>query len=247
MRVVNEHIVADFITELQGATTVDGARDLFSRTLQRLDIGHYAYLGLRFRGSAPRSRPFFITTYPQPWVEHYDRSNYLQVDPVMLEAPSRNTPLHWGARDYRKGVTPRQKQFMNEAAEMGLRQGSAIPIHAAGGEFGIVSVTVDAPTRQFGTLMRNHQHQLQLLSLYYHAHVAEHFICEESPAVSVTSRERECLLWSAQGKSSWEISETLRISEATVHFHMQNAMRKLNVYSRPHAIVKAVTMGLISP
>lgn len=247
MRVMDEHIVDDFISDLRSVTTVEDARGLFTRTLQRFDVGHYAYLGLRFRGSGPRGRPFFITTYPQPWVEHYDRNNYLQIDPVMLDAPLRSTPMHWGTREHRKTVTPRQKQFLNEAAEMGLCQGSAIPIHAAGGEFGLVSVAIDATPRQFGVLMRNHQHQLHLLSLYYHAHVAEKFISEESPKVSVTNRERECLLWSALGKSSWEISEILRISEATVNFHMRNAMRKLEVYSRPHAIVKAVMMGIISP
>lgn len=244
---MHEHIVDDFINDLQTATTSEGARDLFTKSLQRLDIKHYAYLGLRFRGSGPRSRPFFTTTYPQEWVEHYDRNSYLQIDPVMLDAPSRSAPMFWGTQEHRKTVSPRQKAFLNEAAEAGLRQGSSIPIHAAGGEFGLVSVAIDAPPRQFAALMRNHQHQLHLLSLYYHAHAAEHFSGSESPEISVTSRERECLLWSALGKSSWEISEILKISEATVHFHMQNAMRKLEVYSRSHAIVKAVMLGIITP
>lgn len=244
---MNEHIVDDFISDLRTVTSVEAARDLFTKTLNNLDVGYYAYLGLRFRGSGPRARPFFITTYPQPWVEHYDSHNYLQIDPVMLDAPSRSTPMHWGTREHRKTVTPRQKQFLDEAATMGVCQGVAIPIHAAGGEFGLVSVAVDATPRQFGLLMRRHQHEMHLLSLYYHAHVAEHFISNEKPSVSVTARERECLLWSALGKSSWEISEILSISEATVNFHLQNAMRKLEVYSRPHAIVKAVMLGLISP
>lgn len=244
---MQEHLVDDFISGLTTVSTVDGARELFTKTLHNLDVGHYAYLGLRFRNSGPRGKPFFITTYPQPWVEHYDNNNYLQIDPVMLDAPSRSTPMHWGTREHRKQMNPRQKRFLNEAAEMGLCQGAAIPIHAAGGEFGLVSVAVDATPRQFGTMMRTHQHQLHLISLYYHAHVAEHFISNENPKVSVTSRERECLLWSALGKSSWEISEILRISEATVNFHMQNAMRKLEVFSRPHAIVKAVMMGIINP
>ncbi|MBC7905156.1 MAG: LuxR family transcriptional regulator [Rhodospirillaceae bacterium] len=244
---MQQHLVDDFITGLTTVTTVDSARELFTKTLHCLDVGHYAYLGLRFRNAGPRGKPFFITTYPQPWVEHYDNNNYLQIDPVMQDAPSRSTPMHWGTREHRKQMSPRQKRFLNEAAEMGLCQGAAIPIHAAGGEFGLVSVAVDATPRQFDTMMRTHQHQLHLISLYYHAHVAEKFISNESPKVSVTTRERECLLWSALGKSSWEISEILTISEATVNFHMQNAMRKLEVYSRPHAIVKAVMMGIISP
>ncbi|MGE5475706.1 MAG: LuxR family transcriptional regulator [Bacteroidales bacterium] len=244
---MNEHIVEDFVTGLQSATTVDGARDLFSKTLAALDVGHYTYLGLRFRGSGLRARPFFITTYPQPWVEHYDSSNYLRIDPVMLEAPTRNTPMSWGTRDQRRTVTPRQRAFLDEAADMGLRQGTAIPIHGPGGEFGLVSVTVDGPPRQFANLMRGHLHQLQLLSLYYHTHAAEHFIAANSATAALTRRERECLQWSAQGKSSWEISETLAISEATVSFHLRNAMGKLGVHSRPHAIAKAVMAGIITP
>jgi DNA-binding CsgD family transcriptional regulator len=244
---MNGHIVEDFVTGLQAAITVDSARDLFSKTLAALDVGHYTYLGLRFHGSGPRTRPFFITTYPQPWVEHYDSSNYLHIDPVMLEAPARSTPMSWGTRDQRRTVTPQQRAFLDEAAGMGLRQGAAIPIHGPGGEFGLVSVAVDAPPRQFASLMRGHLHQLQLLSLYYHAHVAEHFIAASNGRTALTCRERECLQWSAQGRSSWEIAETLAISEATVNFHLRNAMGKLGVHSRPHAIAKAVMAGLITP
>jgi DNA-binding CsgD family transcriptional regulator len=63
----------------------------------------------------------------------------------------------------------------------------------------------------------------------------------------LTDREKECLLWAAEGKTSWETAQILHISERTVIFHLQNATRKLNAANRQNAIARAVVMGLITP
>jgi DNA-binding CsgD family transcriptional regulator len=63
----------------------------------------------------------------------------------------------------------------------------------------------------------------------------------------LTERERECLSWAADGKTSNEIAQLLGLSEPTVNFHMNNAMRKLDVVSRQHGIGKAALQRLIQP
>ena len=63
----------------------------------------------------------------------------------------------------------------------------------------------------------------------------------------LTEREKECLLWTAEGKTSWEISQILGISERTVVFHLNNATRKLDVVNRQHAVAKAISHGYILP
>jgi len=68
-----------------------------------------------------------------------------------------------------------------------------------------------------------------------------------APPTRLTGRERECLLWSARGKSSWDIGTIIGISEHTVNFHMKNAMAKLDAGSRVVAIVKAIRAGAIVP
>jgi diguanylate cyclase (GGDEF)-like protein len=71
----------------------------------------------------------------------------------------------------------------------------------------------------------------------------------ESVAVNVpfrlTPRELECLQWSAIGKSSWEISGILEISESAVNFHMANIRSKFAVNSRRQAVAQAIQFGLI--
>ncbi|MGO8055295.1 helix-turn-helix domain-containing protein [Rhizobium leguminosarum] len=61
----------------------------------------------------------------------------------------------------------------------------------------------------------------------------------------LTKREKACLFWAAQGKSSFDISRILEISEHTVNFHIKNAMRKLNVGNRIVAVQKAARLGLV--
>ena len=61
----------------------------------------------------------------------------------------------------------------------------------------------------------------------------------------LTARELECLQWSAIGKSSWEISSILRISESAVNFHMANIRAKFDVSSRRQAVAQAIRFGLI--
>lgn len=61
----------------------------------------------------------------------------------------------------------------------------------------------------------------------------------------LSKREEEVLTWSKRGKSSWEISAILNISERTVNFHVNNIMQKLNVVSRIQAVAVAIERGLI--
>jgi LuxR family quorum-sensing system transcriptional regulator CciR len=49
------------------------------------------------------------------------------------------------------------------------------------------------------------------------------------------------------GKSSWAIGEILSISESTVNFHIKTAMKKLKTKSRTVAVVRAMSLGLITP
>jgi len=63
--------------------------------------------------------------------------------------------------------------------------------------------------------------------------------------VRLSPREHEVLKWLKQGKTTWEISIILCISERTVKFHISNIMHKLDATTRAHAIAVAIERGLI--
>lgn len=68
---------------------------------------------------------------------------------------------------------------------------------------------------------------------------------ESQPRIALTSREKEALLWSAKGKSSWEISRIFNCTEAGVNYHFSNIRRKFGVSSRWAAVMMALEQGLI--
>lgn len=66
-----------------------------------------------------------------------------------------------------------------------------------------------------------------------------------SPPLTLTEREIEVIKWMRQGKTNWEISQILHISENTVKFHVKNIIRKLEVSTRTHAVALAMERGLL--
>jgi len=68
-----------------------------------------------------------------------------------------------------------------------------------------------------------------------------------SGEIKLTEREKECLFWAAEGKTAWETSQILNVSERTINFHLTNTTKKLSVFNRPQAVAKAVFVGIISP
>ncbi len=66
-----------------------------------------------------------------------------------------------------------------------------------------------------------------------------------TPSVSLTKRELEVLKWLQDGKTSWEISVILQVSERTINFHAQNIKKKLDVSSRSAAVARALRLNLL--
>ena len=69
----------------------------------------------------------------------------------------------------------------------------------------------------------------------------------EKSGLRLTERELQVLTWVARGKSSSDIAAILGISERTVNFHLDNAMRKAGVATRVQAAVKCAMLKLIEP
>lgn len=69
---------------------------------------------------------------------------------------------------------------------------------------------------------------------------------DTQPPAMLTAKETQVLLWSFQGKTSWEIARIQNCAETTVNFHFSNIRRKFEVGSRSAAVFKAIELGIIS-
>jgi DNA-binding NarL/FixJ family response regulator len=73
------------------------------------------------------------------------------------------------------------------------------------------------------------------------ARLAEHFGDDD-----LTPRELEVLALIRDGHRNKQIADKLRITEATVNFHIKNIVDKLGANDRTHAVTIAVRRGLMS-
>lgn len=64
----------------------------------------------------------------------------------------------------------------------------------------------------------------------------------ESP---LSARETEVLSHLCQGRSYADVGRTLFVSEETVHFHIKNIYRKLQVHSKSAAVARAIKEKLV--
>lgn len=60
-------------------------------------------------------------------------------------------------------------------------------------------------------------------------------------------REREVLALLATGAKAARIARQLRISDRTVHKHLENVYAKLGVHDRLAAVLRALDHGLLPP
>ena len=61
----------------------------------------------------------------------------------------------------------------------------------------------------------------------------------------LSRRERECLQWTAAGKTTWEIAGILAISPNTIDGYISSAAEKLDAVNRTQAVAEALRRGFI--
>jgi DNA-binding CsgD family transcriptional regulator len=178
--------------------------------------------------------------YPSEWQGAYLENGYATVDPVLLAHFRRFKPQLW-SETYRGGVSGPELAFIEHAGSYGLSEGVTLGQPSKAGALGSLFSFA-------GEDMGEHpRHMAVLAHLTPHLHVAlmrTAFPPSDSRSL-LTVREREVLQWMIEGKTNWETSLILCISERTVKFHVQNILAKLQSSTRGQAIALALEQGLV--
>lgn len=241
--------LASFISQAQVAKNLDELCQLFEKTLSKFGFERWAYQVLSAAHDKDKT-PVILANYPTEWVTHYIEQQYNTLDPVIKDGPKEVLPFSWSGLCKKINLTKKQKTFFAEAADFGLPDGMGIPMHGGNGAYAMVSI---ANTMQSSEdmlkMLAEHEKDIHLISLVFHT-IAKDLIALNrlvGNKIELSKREQDCLTWCAKGKTTWEISNFLYISEPTVKFHIANARAKIGVFSTREAIVKAFLLGLIKP
>jgi DNA-binding CsgD family transcriptional regulator len=138
--------------------------------------------------------------------------------------------------------------MLDEAGDFGLRNGMTIPVHGPAHAFATFNVSASVSPAESEELWNLHKYDLHIIALHSHEEIIKAAYAEaRRKPVHLTPRERECLLWTSRGKTAWEISVILGLSQDTVLHYLRSANEKLRVCNKTHAVVKAIITGLIVP
>src|SRR5262249_13043250 len=239
--------ICEFIDRSERTSNLQELFGLLVRAAGDVGFDQVAYGALTYRESphvTSHQPPAVALNYPAAWQERYFARRYHVFDPVVTHARYIPRPFAWAQLSARFELSRMQRRVLDEAADAGLKNGVSVALHGPWGRVAVVSFA-----SQFANADSiSHFNYFNLLASQFHVAFdarAQKLRGKAAETVHLSQREKECLRWTAQGKSSWDIGMILGISESTVAFHAKNAMRKLGTASRTVAVLRAIRLNLI--
>lgn len=209
---------------------------------QQTEYLEYDFFALCVRHPVPFTRPRIsaYTTYPDAWMSHYKSANYMAIDPVLKKDNFSFGHLCWDDELFRDA-----QELWLAAREHGLQTGATqclmLPNHA----HAFLSVS-RAGARDHSIQQDEIALHLQIMlefSLLALLRIEDEMVMPRE--MKFSKRELEILKWTAEGKTSAEISIILAISENTVNFHQKNMQKKFNAPNKTQIACYAAAIGLI--
>jgi LuxR family transcriptional regulator, quorum-sensing system regulator SolR len=236
-------ILCDAYEAMQQAKTSEELRGLMERFTKQLGFEHFVYV---LSISAPSLKPqqVIVNGFPRQWLDRYLAGSYFKIDPLVKHTQSSSLPAIWQDQVFHDR---KSEEFWEEAKSFGLNTGLSLSMRDHPGMTGIFSLARDRPIATKSGELAELIGRAQMFAFLVHEAVARIELPKVLPEQNVvlTARERECLLWAANGKTAWEISQILGIAERTAVFHVNNVIQKLGAANRTQAIVRAVSLKLL--
>jgi LuxR family quorum-sensing system transcriptional regulator CciR len=194
-----------------------------------------------------RASPHIIhlDNYPESWASHFIENGLYAEDPIHQACLTSNVGFTWANVPRMIAITSRQRSILESATLHGLGDGYTVPTNIPGESSGSCSFA----TRRGLSLP---EENLLL------AHLIGEFAFEAARRLNqtdlfprrnpprLTPRQRDCLLLAIHGKTDWEISRILGLSEETVTRHLNMARERYGVTKRLPLAVHAIFDGQIS-
>jgi DNA-binding CsgD family transcriptional regulator len=178
--------------------------------------------------------------YPSEWLRLYTAGGLYEKDPVIRHQYAFAGTQLWSDTFRNHEVSP---DFLRKAGDFGLNFGVSGGVNSTRDNLSSI-FTFSGPNDRFKTHQRD---ALEIMAPHLHQALARIYgVRGAVPFARLSGREREIIRWAKDGKTNWEISTILDISERTVKFHIQNVERKLNAVNKAQAVAIALEQGLVS-
>jgi LuxR family quorum sensing-dependent transcriptional regulator len=232
-----------FLNEVQECTALSGLSAVVKRATMPLGVSSILAGFIPRYGALPKeqARHVMLADWPDDWREIYFRENLMLRDPTIRRVLWSKPAFLWtelyGEPDFGKD----ERFLMDRAKEFYLYDGCTIPLISLDGRhagFSFAGVNIDDSPEARGLL--------NLIACFSFARALEIQNETARSSVRLTARERETIAWVAAGKTNWEISVILGISEKAVSKHVSNARLKFGAVNRAHLVAEAIRLKVIS-
>lgn len=231
----------DFARELVEIETPARLEEALKRTSRFLGFDHFA-LSLEGRSAIEKPPEVLLHDYPDEWAKVYINFDLGGRDPVRRACDKSFSGFAWENIENIVPITRGDRQMLAVGRECGIGDGYTIPRHLPGAARGTCSFVV----RPDGNLPRQWLLVAELVgTLALTCALKISGMASRVAAAKLSDRQRECLLWTARGKTASETAIILGISIETVIQHLKMARERYDVHCKQSLIVSALFDGLI--
>jgi len=233
---------------LRFPVTSDHLARLLSASAHNLNFDYFSYISLTGSDApSPSGDQVRYFSNQQPgWILRYKRDHLHLHDPVVALCKVNWKAFAWNGGDRDLCADQRQRRVMACAHRFGLRCGITAPVHGPNRGLSLLTFSTNRPRIDLLDVLPEIGSILSVFGVCIGSWMESHPSCTVEPEqTNLSMRERECLFWTALGKTSWEIAKIIGRSEDTVNFHLKKASGKLNAANKCHAVTKAITQGYL--
>jgi DNA-binding CsgD family transcriptional regulator len=186
----------------------------------------------------------WLSTYDPGYTKIYMNDYSPRGDPAFGACFRRLLPLDWSEVRNTDDTT---RTIHEIASHYGIgKQGISFPIRDPGLGQAMFSVNFDCADSQWIDVRKELVTVFHLFGHFFHLRLKE-LVAGQTKKLrpELTPREREVMIWAAEGKTAWETAALLGISERAVRLYSENAMAKLGAHSKAQAVAVAIRNGLL--
>lgn len=223
--------------KLVGATIKEDLALVLGNACESFGFEYYC-LKTNLRLSDGDRKSLKITNYPTAWLQRYSESGYALIDPAAKHAIDHVAIASLENLIEGAEQSTLRKRFKNDARDMGIDFGITMPLRSP----------------HFSGFLNFNCRDLKQNARF--VNLSAHFSMKLSEALGqfcigddvsggyhiLTLREKHVLYWAASGKTAWETSLILNISQRTVVAHIVNSMNKLNCSNKYQMLSRVASL-----
>ena len=235
------------MSESQFANLIEKCRTEFDLYRACADVGerngfeYFSIIRMPEKGETKLADVAMATNWPISYIRQYDELGLLENSPIIKALQKSAVPVVWSLEQNSLATKDQKtRQAYALLAAHNIRSSIYFNVHSASGTRGAVAFGGDRPP----------VNETEMSEMAFQSNIIFDKTCAltglDNPDKPVLSkRERECIIWTSHGKTSYEIGVILGLSEHTINNYLANVCRKLGAVNRAHLVGIALRKNIL--